>query len=65
MPGLVSLHCILSVVLRKLIPYSVFTECKPTAQVAKHVPPLGLGMLGGTHTHFLGFPGKWVHQEHY
>lgn len=63
MPGLVSLHYILGVLLRKLIPYSLFTEWKPTAAVTKHVPSLGLGILEGTHTRFLGFPGKWVYKS--
>lgn len=38
----------------------MFTERKPAAEVTKHVPSLGLGILEGAHTRFLGFPGKWV-----
>lgn len=63
MPGLVSLHYILSVVLRKLMSYSLFIEWKPTAEVTKNVPSLGLRILEGTHTRFLGFPGKWVYKS--
>lgn len=29
----------------------------------KHVPSLGLGILEGTHTRFLGFPGKSVYKS--
>lgn len=56
MPGLVSLHYALSVVLRCLIPYSVslIYERERMAEVTEHVPPLELGVLQESHVHFMG-----------